>query len=489
MTRSIDLGEEPTERIIADFRATIGAMKCAMSERLVRLGISMAQLNIMYVLQRNGEMPMSRLADVLNVSLSNASGLVDRMEERGFIERTRVAEDRRVVLVRVTNAGSRVIEENDALSDELMRDVLGRLEPAQLVIIAGAVSDFRSALESRTRLEIIRRELSHHGEHSDGSRRDGSVPDGRSGPRPESPREDGDPVRGPAWPVPRRTRPDDRRSGAADASRPTCRATTCTSGRSRSICSPARSASRSAASSPTCTVASPCFMTGIVIFLFGSALSGLSQNMEHAHPVPRPPGDRRRFALPGRAGRHRRPVHPGRAGQVPGPLRGRLRRRLRGRSAGRRLPDRAGQLALDLLRQHPDRTRLAVRHLSAPAEREAGGDGAQLRHPRWGHLHDRDQLPAGRTDQQAVRRLDRPDRRRIPARRARRDGALHPRGGRARGADHPARPLPEPDLHELDDRDVLRELRVLRCDHLPAALVPVRPRLHRRRTPASLPCP
>ena len=46
----------------------MGAMKCAMSERLVRLGISMAQLHIMYTLQRNGEMTMSRLADVLDVS-------------------------------------------------------------------------------------------------------------------------------------------------------------------------------------------------------------------------------------------------------------------------------------------------------------------------------------------------------------------------------------------------------------------------------------
>ena len=63
-------------------------MKCAMSERLVRLGISMAQLHIMYTLERNGVMTMSRLADVLGVSLSNASGLVDRMEERGYIERT-----------------------------------------------------------------------------------------------------------------------------------------------------------------------------------------------------------------------------------------------------------------------------------------------------------------------------------------------------------------------------------------------------------------
>ncbi len=102
---------ELQEQIIADFRVTIGAMKCAMSERLVRLGISMAQLHIMYTLERDGEMTMSRLADVLGVSLSNASGLVDRMEERGYIERTRVPEDRRIVLVRVTEAGTRMIQD------------------------------------------------------------------------------------------------------------------------------------------------------------------------------------------------------------------------------------------------------------------------------------------------------------------------------------------------------------------------------------------
>jgi DNA-binding MarR family transcriptional regulator len=139
---------ELTDQIIADFRVTIGAMKCAMSERLVRLGISMAQLNIMYSLQRNGEMTMSRLADVLGVSLSSATGLVDRIEERGYIERTRVAEDRRVVLVHVTEAGTRMLQENDALSDELMRDVLARLDPAELPVIARAVGEVRAALEA-----------------------------------------------------------------------------------------------------------------------------------------------------------------------------------------------------------------------------------------------------------------------------------------------------------------------------------------------------
>ena len=141
-----------TTQIIADFRSTIGGMKCAMSERLVRLGISMAQLNIMYTLQRDGVMTMSRLADVLGVSLSNASGLVDRMEERGFIERTRVPEDRRVVLVRVTEAGTRILDENDALSDGLLREVLSRLDPAELPVIAHAVSELRAGFEATVSL-------------------------------------------------------------------------------------------------------------------------------------------------------------------------------------------------------------------------------------------------------------------------------------------------------------------------------------------------
>ena len=66
------------------------AIKRAASERLRRTGVSMAQLNILYILHRSGEMTMSQLAECLNVSLSNATGLIDRMEERGFIERSRV---------------------------------------------------------------------------------------------------------------------------------------------------------------------------------------------------------------------------------------------------------------------------------------------------------------------------------------------------------------------------------------------------------------
>jgi DNA-binding MarR family transcriptional regulator len=142
------LDDDPIDRLIVDFRKSIAAMKCAMSDRLVRLGISMAQLNILYTLHRSGEMPMSRLADALNVSLSNATGLVDRMEERGFIERTRVPEDRRIVQVRITDDGVRVLEANDEMTDELLRSVLADLDHPTLDAMARTMAEFRASLEA-----------------------------------------------------------------------------------------------------------------------------------------------------------------------------------------------------------------------------------------------------------------------------------------------------------------------------------------------------
>ena len=110
----------------------------------------MTQLHILHMLERHGEMPMSRLADVLDVSVSNATGLVDRMEERGLVARTRVPEDRRVVLVEITS-GRRLTMLGDAesLRDDIMRRVLVAHRPvATSADIACAMTDLRTAVEA-----------------------------------------------------------------------------------------------------------------------------------------------------------------------------------------------------------------------------------------------------------------------------------------------------------------------------------------------------
>ena len=148
LMRTIDVDDQLKDRIIADFRSAMAELRCIGSERLLRLGVSMSQLHVMSMLDRHGDMPMSRLAEMIDISLSNATGLVDRMEERGFVERLRVPGDRRVVLVRLTESGRKLLDDIEIIRAETLRTVLDRLDPGQLDGIARATADLRDALEA-----------------------------------------------------------------------------------------------------------------------------------------------------------------------------------------------------------------------------------------------------------------------------------------------------------------------------------------------------
>src|SRR6478672_401813 len=124
--------DELLDAIVGDLHEMIGSLRCAGTGRMVKAGISMTHLHILWVLEHHGELPMSRLAELLDVSLSNATGLIDRMEERGLIERVRVPDDRRVVIVRASAQGAQMRDEIEALKQDRMRSILSRLTPKQL---------------------------------------------------------------------------------------------------------------------------------------------------------------------------------------------------------------------------------------------------------------------------------------------------------------------------------------------------------------------
>jgi DNA-binding MarR family transcriptional regulator len=136
--------------IVADFRASMGELKCIGSERMVRAGVSMTQLHVLHMVEHHGEMPMSRLAEMLDVSLSNATGLIDRVAERGFVERIRVATDRRMVVIKLTPTGRQMMDEMEDLRDEILRRVLEQLSPTQLAGVATAMADLRDAVAVTT---------------------------------------------------------------------------------------------------------------------------------------------------------------------------------------------------------------------------------------------------------------------------------------------------------------------------------------------------
>lgn len=70
--------------------------------------LSPAQCHVLYLIEPGGAVPMGRLAQSLACDASNVTGLVDRLESRGLLERRPSAEDRRVKVLVLTAAGARI---------------------------------------------------------------------------------------------------------------------------------------------------------------------------------------------------------------------------------------------------------------------------------------------------------------------------------------------------------------------------------------------
>jgi DNA-binding MarR family transcriptional regulator len=136
-TARADLVKEISDGVVA----LSGRHRCAVARRIHHSGISLGHLQVLWILQEHGPLPVSRLADWLGIGVPNATGLLDRMEQRGLVERARDAGDRRVVLARQTDLGREAVAELDGWRAGLVEQVLAPLATDQLALIAAGLRD------------------------------------------------------------------------------------------------------------------------------------------------------------------------------------------------------------------------------------------------------------------------------------------------------------------------------------------------------------
>ena len=106
--------------LVDEIAWALARRRAALTRRLGRRGVTGSQTMLLFHLRMRGDLPMGRLADLLGIGLPNLTGIVDRMEEHGLVERRRVPDDRRLVLVALTNEGRRIPEEIEGVQRELL---------------------------------------------------------------------------------------------------------------------------------------------------------------------------------------------------------------------------------------------------------------------------------------------------------------------------------------------------------------------------------
>ncbi len=101
--------------------------------RLITQSVSMSHMHVLATLREGGPLPVSRLANALDVSVASATGIVNRMEDRGLVERSRDEADRRIVTVSLSEDGRRVMDEIDARAQGFFARVLRELTADELL--------------------------------------------------------------------------------------------------------------------------------------------------------------------------------------------------------------------------------------------------------------------------------------------------------------------------------------------------------------------
>lgn len=81
-----------------------------LQDDLLRIGLTPPQFYVLATLGYTGGLPFNEIGAKMMVTVSNLTGIVDRLEEKGLAVRERNSRDRRVVRVILTAEGTRVYE-------------------------------------------------------------------------------------------------------------------------------------------------------------------------------------------------------------------------------------------------------------------------------------------------------------------------------------------------------------------------------------------
>ena len=96
-------------------------------------GITPSQYNILRILRGEGApLPSLEIADRMIQVVPAITGLIDRLEKAGLVQRKRCQEDRRVVYVAITAKGTRLLDRLDQPVIDLHHQLIGHLTEREL---------------------------------------------------------------------------------------------------------------------------------------------------------------------------------------------------------------------------------------------------------------------------------------------------------------------------------------------------------------------
>lgn len=95
-------------------------------------GFTFPQLSVISILAKNGKQKVSDISEKMGLSDSTVSGILDRLEQKGIIERKRNKDDRRVVKIYLGKGSQEICQEFHRKREEYFAHLLKELSEQEI---------------------------------------------------------------------------------------------------------------------------------------------------------------------------------------------------------------------------------------------------------------------------------------------------------------------------------------------------------------------
>jgi DNA-binding MarR family transcriptional regulator len=102
-----------------------------LQDDLEKLGLTPPQFYVLACIGYSGRLPFSEIGVKMMVTVSNLTGIVDRLEEKGLVARERDSHDRRVVHVKLTDKGKKLYRVSVAAFEESVSEFFSALDKSE----------------------------------------------------------------------------------------------------------------------------------------------------------------------------------------------------------------------------------------------------------------------------------------------------------------------------------------------------------------------
>jgi len=129
---SIEAPPDLVKEIVYQIRRLIQARELYTKELNKNYSVTAAQLNCLLALHEEGSLSPSRIAKIIMVKSSTVTGIIDRLEQKGLVERLRNSPDRRVVTIQLTGAGKKMAKNAPPPIQQKILDGLTSLRESEI---------------------------------------------------------------------------------------------------------------------------------------------------------------------------------------------------------------------------------------------------------------------------------------------------------------------------------------------------------------------